>query len=396
MTILSLMLGVGLLASVADESPALAPIDTHPFGSCIHHWRKLRDRGRFITVEPDQPSFAPTEVSDIVANILLFQRGDGGWPKDYDMTAVLTDEQKRRVIATRTDRDSSFDNGNIHSQVAYLARAVTQRPDPAWQAACERGVDFMLEAQYANGGYPQRFPPPQGYPAHITFNDGVMIGVLGVLQDAAEAAPHFRWLDDERRGRAAAAVDRGVQCILACQVRVDGTPTGWCQQHDEVSYEPRPARTFEPASLSAQDTADVVRFLLRQPAPSPEVVRAIESAVAWLEEVRLTGIRIERRAAAAASFAGFDTDSDVLVVPDPQAEPTWARHYEIGTNRPVFAGRDGVVRYALADIERERRTGTAWYGGWPHHLLSRDYPAWRGRMATGRDAPPPAAREAQP
>jgi PelA/Pel-15E family pectate lyase len=384
------VLSVGLLTAAADEPPALAPIDTRPFGSCIHHWRKLRDRGRFITPEPDQPSFAPSQVSDIVANILLFQRDDGGWPKDYDMTAVLTDEQFERVRGTRSNHDSSFDNGNTHSQVAYLARAVAQRPDPAWQNACERGVDFMLEAQYANGGYPQRFPRPQGYAAHITFNDGVMVGVLEVLQDVAEAAPHFRWLDDDRRGRAAAAVDRGIRCILDCQVRIDGTPTGWCQQHDEVSLEPRPARTFEPASLSAQDTAEIVRFLLRQPDPSPELVQAIESAAAWLEEVRLTGIRVERRAAAPDSFAGFDTDIDIVVVPDPQAEPIWARHYEIGTNRPVFAGRDGVVRHALADIERERRTGTAWYGGWPQPVLDRDLPAWRGRIATIREDRPRA------
>ena len=29
-----------------------------------------------------------------------------------------------------------------------------------------------------------------------------------------------------------------------------------------------------------------------------------------------------------------------------------ARHYEIGTDRPIFAGRDAVKRYALSEIER--------------------------------------------
>lgn len=72
-------------------------------------------------------------------------------------------------------------------------------------------------------------------------------------------------------------------------------------------------------------------------------------------------------------------DFDVVVVSDTAAPPLWARHYEIGTNRPIVAGRDAVKKYRLADIERERRTGTRWYGGWPQPLLIEEYPTWRGR-----------------
>lgn len=62
------------------------------------------------------------------------------------------------------------------------------------------------------------------------------------------------------------------------------------------------------------------------------------------------------------------------VVTDPDAKPIWARHYEIGSDRPIFAGRDAIKQYALADIERERRTGTPWYGTWPVSLLRPDRP----------------------
>ena len=71
---------------------------------------------------------------------------------------------------------------------------------------------------------------------------------------------------------------------------------------------------------------------------------------------------------------------------DWKAGPLWARHYEIGTDRPVFAGRDGVKKYSLAEIERERRTGTAWYGDWPQKLLEREFPQWQ------RQWPGPALR----
>jgi PelA/Pel-15E family pectate lyase len=52
----------------------------------------------------------------------------------------------------------------------------------------------------------------------------------------------------------------------------------------------------------------------------------------------------------------------------------------MGTNRPVFVGRDGVVKYDVAQIEHERRTGYNWYVDEPAKLLQKDYPAWRRKI----------------
>ena len=71
-----------------------------------------------------------------------------------------------------------------------------------------------------------------------------------------------------------------------------------------------------------------------------------------------------------------DTDIDVIVVDEPTAGLIWARHHEIDSNRQVFVGRDGLKKYSLAQIERERRTGTAWYGGWLSELIATEYPHW--------------------
>src|ERR1043166_7203764 len=230
-------LGFAAIAVTAKDAKkaALEPgaIDLSGFHDGAHHWREIRDEGRFIKVEPNQPSYAPTQVREIASNILLFQRANGGWPKDYDMAAVLTEAQKARVRETHSHEDTSFDNGNLHSQVAYLARAYAMHKEPAWRAACERGLDFILAAQYANGGWPQRFPKPKDFHAHITFNDFVMIGCLHVLEDVADGAPQFAWLDAERRAKARDAVRRGVECIMKCQIRVDSKLTGWCQQRSE-------------------------------------------------------------------------------------------------------------------------------------------------------------------
>ena len=358
----------------------LTPIAVSGFFSSAHHWRDIRDASRFIQAEPNQPSYAPVQVREIVTNILLFQRDNGGWPKDYDMTAILTEAQQAKVRATHSRTDTSFDNGNLHSQVAYLARACAQTGEPAWREACVRGLDFILSAQYPNGGFPQRYPRPTDFHAYITFNDYVMIGCLHVLEDAAAPAPQFTWLDADRRERARAAVRRGVECILKCQIRVDGELTGWCQQHDQQTFEARPARTFELASICPQDTTEILRFLMRFDKPKVEEVEAMDAAVAWLTKVQLSGLRVAKVQAPTETFLRHTADFDTVVVEDPSAKSLWARHYEIGTNRPIFAGRDGVKKYALAEIERERRTGTAWYGNWPQQLIERDYPQWRKKV----------------
>jgi PelA/Pel-15E family pectate lyase len=121
--------------------------------------------------------------------------------------------------------------------------------------------------------------------------------------------------------------------------------------------------------------------------PDEQVVRAVDAAAAWLKQVQLSGIRVARVKAPPATFERHYADFDVVVEQDAHAKPLWARHYEIGTDRPVFAGRDGVKRYALADIERERRTGTPWYGSWPKAFLDRDYPQWRARIKPAEARP---------
>ena len=76
-----------------------------------------------------------------------------------------------------------------------------------------------------------------------------------------------------------------------------------------------------------------------------------------------------------------------MIVPDPNAPPLWARFYEIDTNRPFFCGRDGVKKYAMAEIEPERRNGYAWYGNWGRRVAER-YARWKGEAGpmtpTGR------------
>lgn len=359
----------------------IVAIDTSAFMDSASHWRTIKQPERIMQANAQQAGYASEQVREIAANILLFQRDNGGWPKDYDMLAVLTEPQRALIRNTRANADTSYDNHTTHPQVAYMARAFVVTGDESYRTACLRGVEFMLASQYANGGFPQWWPKAGTIAQRITFNDGVMIGILSVLKDAADGAAHFAWLEEPWRRRAAAAVERGTTCLVKMQIMAEGRRTGWGQQHDEKTLATVGARTFEMPCISPADTTEVVAFMMRLAKPSPEVVGAIEAAVGWLKKVQLNGIRVERVAAPKSEFARHTTEHDVVVIADAKAAPLWARMVEPGTDRPIFASRDGVKVYSLAEVDRERRTGSGWYVGSPRRLLAVDYPQWQAQWA---------------
>lgn len=312
--------------------------------------------------------YATAEARTVAAAVLQYQTPEGGWPKNTDMTAPPS---AAFLAETKFDhRAPTIDNGATTTQLAYLARIVDATGDAAARAAFERGFDYLLAAQYPNGGWPQYFPLQEGYYTHITYNDNAMVNVLVLLRAAAAGQAPYGFVDADRRVRASAAVEKGIACILRTQVKQDGRLTAWCAQHDEKTFAPAWARKFEPPSLSGNESVGLTAFLMDIEQPSPEVIAAVEGAVAWLEAVKVTGLRMDES-------PGADGKRDRHVVADPAAPVMWARFYELETNRPVFMGRDSVARYDYNEIERERRAGYAYYGVWPAKLLEKDYPKWR-------------------
>jgi len=315
------------------------------------------------------------EAVRIADNVLLYQRDSGGWPKNIDMGKPFDEVERPVLLAQKKETDSTIDNGATYTQLSFLARVYTKTQHEQYRESFLKGLDYLFKAQYANGGWPQFYPDLSGYYKHITYNDDAMIGVMKLLRDVAAGNSNFAFVDEARRAKAASAVGKGIECILKTQVIVNGRKTVWCAQHDEVTFAPAPARKYELVSLSGGESVGIVRFLMSIKEPSPEVVEAIESAIAWFEQTQLKGIKwIEK------TDASQPGGRDRVVVQDPEAGPIWARFYEIGSNRPVFVGRDSVVKYSVAEIEHERRVGYAWYVAEPAKLLQDEYPKWRDRM----------------
>src|SRR5262245_12452012 len=308
----------------------------------------------------------------IADNLLLYQRETGGWPKNIDMAATLSEQEKAELSGRKKQKDSTIDNNATYTQVAFLALVYHSTGHSRFKEASLKGLDYLFSAQYENGGWPQVYPTPTGYHRHITFNDDAMIGVMNLFREISRKRSPYSFVDENRRLRAEQAVEKGIDCILKCQIKVKGKLSVWCAQHDETNFDPAPARTYEKISLSGSESVGIVRFLMGIDNPGPQVIEAIQSAIAWFNLVKLTGIKLIEK-----PDPSLPKEFDRVIVNDPNARAIWARFYEIGTNRPIFSGRDGIIKYSLAEIEHERRIGYNWYTTAPLELLEKDYPAWQ-------------------
>jgi PelA/Pel-15E family pectate lyase len=310
--------------------------------------------------------FSSADAKTIAANILSYQAELGGWPKNTDTTHTLYKGKKEELHPT-------FDNGATTDEMRFLGQCYNATKDPLYQKAFARGLAYILKAQYPNGGWPQYYPLSKQYHRHITFNDGSMVRLLEFTREIY-SSPAYAFVPEQDRQQCKKSFSLGIDCILKCQIKSQGNLTVWCAQHDEIDFSPRPARAYELASFSGSESVGVTRMLMSIDAPSPEIIAAVEGAVAWLQSAKLTGIKVVD-----ASDAKSPTGKNKIVVKDPKAPALWARFYDLTTKKPMFVDRDGVPKSTLAEIGYERRNGYSWYGNWATNLLEKEYPKWKNK-----------------
>jgi pectinesterase len=164
------------------------------------------------------------------------------------------------------------------------------------------------------------------------------------------------------------AFDKGIDCILKTQIKVNGQLTVWCAQHDEFTLAPANARAYELASFSGAESVGITQLLMDISNPSKEITAAIKGAIKWFEDNKITGIRLDKE-------TGSDGKKNIIVVEDKNAAPLWARFYDLETGKPYFCDRDGIKKNTLAEIGYERRNGYSWYTNTPEKILKK-YPEW--------------------
>jgi PelA/Pel-15E family pectate lyase len=355
-------------------------VDPAPFADNAGHWYSIFDKKNMINARPGRPKYDPTELTKVADNVLLFQKSNGGWPKNYDIFAKLTADQEDSVRANRNELNTTYDNGSTYTQIAVLANVYTVTKVDKYKVGALKGLDYILKSQYKNGGWPQYYPLEDNYSRCITFNDGVFEGIMQLLNDVQENKSQYAFVDNKYRAKLTAAYNNGLQCILNMQINDNGKPTVWCQQHDEVTLQPAWARKFEPPSICNGESSGVVLFLMSIDHPKKEIVNAIQNAVSWFQESKIYNTRVKSIPAPRMVTPFRVSTGDRIVVTDTTAPPIWTRYYELKTHKPLFCNRDSKVVYSLAEVDRERRDGYGWYTYAPQKVLDQ-YPAWQKKWA---------------
>ena len=334
-----------------------------------------------IPLENPADWYGGTEARRVADIIVSFQTPAGGWSKNLNMAkhvrapgeAFAIDNIPAKLGAADNDtpRDAGWsyvgtiDNDATTTQLRFLAKVIStsKTENGAWRKSFLHGLDYLFAAQYPNGGWPQVWPLQGGYHDAITLNDDAMLNVLELLHAVAGGQNEFSFVPAEVRAQAAASFRRGMDCVLAAQISVNGRRTAWCQQYDALTLQPASARNYEMPSESSSESASLVLFLMQLPDPNSAEIAAVRAAAAWFGKTKIEG-----KAYKPVSGKGRE-----LI--DAPGSVVWSRYYEIGTDRPIYGDRDKTIHDDISEISKERRNGYGWFRDTPKRLLEH-FPRW--------------------
>ena len=312
------------------------------------------------------------QIKDTLAEkVLAYQLPNGGWGKHLgDKSTVnyelpLTQELSNVIKATG-DNNATIDNQATTKEINILINSYQQTKNTSYLKAAEKGIAYLLEMQYENGGFPQYYPNKSSYRKQITYNDNAMINALNVLYNTAEGKKGFEVVDEKLKIQSKLAVQKGVDCILKTQILQKGMPTIWGDQYNEITLVPEKARAFEPVSLASAESVNIVKFLMLQPV-TPEIERAVKSAIQWFKQNKIEGYSYEVTKENGKTLRKLTPEKNSVI---------WSRFYDVNDNRSLFGDRDGSIKYNYNDVSEERKNGYSWYVDSPQKLIDKEFPKW--------------------
>jgi PelA/Pel-15E family pectate lyase len=254
---------------------------------------------------------------DVAGGVIGAQHPSGGWNYLHDFAG---EESMRRWYDTigkngwRLEEfhhyygNATFDDAGASEASQFLLRAYLVRRNPRLRAPLQRAISFVLDSQYANGGWPQRFPFVDDAPAlhgrpdytrYITFNDAVADENIKFLLMV------YHTLGDDR---ALAAIRRAMQIFPATQGAAP--QAGWGLQHHHETLAPIGARSYEPDSYATHTTAGNIAQMMDfyEWTGERRFIERIPEALAWLDSVRLADDQVRVAGRHYPTFIEFGTN----------------------------------------------------------------------------------------
>ena len=260
---------------------------------------------------------------DVGSALYCTQTEGGGWANQ----AVAAENCGRRRFDRLPDKHATFDDGTMAATLYFLfdlSDLIVERglSVPDWlEEMIDHGLAFIVKTQAANGSWSQKYGD-NGYHILATLNDDAMTGLIRVLLVGYDRSGREEYLE---------AATRAGDFLLKAQAT--GDKPAFAQQYS-ASLKPAPARKFEPAGYASLETAYAINALidLYLGTGYDRYRKGAEQAATWLDASRIT-------------------------------PTTWARLYEVGSNRPIFGKRDGTMTYDIADLPESERNSYRWIGG---------------------------------
>ena len=183
--------------------------------------------------------------------------------------------------------NATFDDAGTAEASQLLLRVYLEKRERKYRAPLDKAIQFVLDAQYANGGWPQRFPFVENgglhgnrdYTPYITFNDDVAGENIEFLLYAHQAlGSNDRRLVD--------AIQRGMDIFIATQQPMP--QPAWGLQHFPDTLKPAPARTIEPQAFATHTTATNIRSMIGfyKLTGDRKYLERLPEALDWLDQVR--------------------------------------------------------------------------------------------------------------
>ncbi len=209
------------------------------------------------------------EYAKRAANALIYgQYPSGGWHYliDFDMSGIgewYRTSASQYINGLEEHRhfwgNCTFDDDVTQGTTRFLLHLYMETLDPAYRKPLLKALDFILDAQYPNGGWPQRYPLRYDYShdglpdytSNYTLNDSAMKNTIDTLIEAYEKLGNEIYLK---------AAIRGVNFIIMVQ-----GPEGqaaWAEQYD-MDLKPAWGRTHEPPGIMPRVTIENIRILER-------------------------------------------------------------------------------------------------------------------------------------
>ncbi|MBN1290506.1 MAG: pectate lyase [Candidatus Latescibacteria bacterium] len=263
------------------------------------------------------------DYAEKAANALIWgQHPAGGWHYliDFDMTGIRKwyDEAASKCWGweeyLQYYGNCSFDDYTTSAPIRFLLELYMTTLNPKYRTALLKAMDFILEAQYPNGAWPQRYPLRYDYPHdghadythYYTFNDDVISDNINLLLEAWEKLGNETYRE---------AAYRAMEFYIISQL--PKPQAGWAQQYT-MNMKPGWGRSYEPDAVCTVQTTNNIRDLQKfyKITGDRRFLRPIPDALEWLEGAILTSGLPEGK--------------------------THAYFYELGTNKPLWSHRSGT------------------------------------------------------